>query len=72
MIYIDPTVYRRISKRKVNMSTFIQKAWKETHGNADFCSLMDETLEDVLFWQSVELCLFSFYSHIHIYLIILE
>jgi hypothetical protein len=53
-IHIDPTVYRRIGKRKVNTSTFIPRASKELQGNADFASLMDQTLEDVLIWQSIE------------------
>jgi hypothetical protein len=67
-IHIDPTAYRRIGKRKVNTSTFIPRASKELQGNADFCSLMDETLEDVLIWQSIEVCLFSFYSHLYLIL----
>ena len=58
-IHIDPTAYRRIGKRKVNSSTFIPRASKELQGNADFCSLIDETLEDVLIWQSLEVSLFS-------------
>ena len=67
-IHIDPGAYRRIGKRKVNTSTFIPRASKEMQGNADFCSLVDDTLEDVLIWQSIEVCLFSFYSS-HLYLI---
>lgn len=63
-IHIDPTTYRRIGKKKVNSSTFIPRASKEMQGNADFCSLMEETLEDVLIWQSIEVRLFSYYSHL--------
>ena len=67
-IHIDPAAYRRIGKRKVNTSTFIPRASKEMQGNADFCSLMDDTLEDVLIWQNIEVCLFIFYSS-HLYLL---
>ena len=55
---IHITTYRRIGKKKVNSSTFIPRASKEMQGNADFCSLMEETLEDVLIWQSIEVHLF--------------
>ena len=62
-IHIDPTVYKRLGKRKVNTSTFIPRASRELQGNTDFCSLMDEILENVLIWQSIEVCLGSFYLH---------
>ena len=29
---------------------------KKLQGNADFCSLMDEILEDLLIWQNIEVC----------------
>lgn len=67
-IHIDPTTYRRIGKKKVNSSTFIPRASKEMQGNADFCSLMEETLEDVLIWQSIEVRLFLYYSHLYLIL----
>jgi hypothetical protein len=60
-IHIDPTAYRRIGKNKVNSSTFIPRASKEMQGNADFCSLMDETLEEVLIWQNIEVHLFQIF-----------
>lgn len=68
VIHIDPTTYRRIGKKKVNSSTFIPRVSKEMQGNADFCSLMEETLEDVLIWQSIEVLLFSYYSHLYLIL----
>ena len=56
VIHIDPMEYRRIGKRKVNSSTFIPRALKKLQSNADFCSLMDEILEDLLIWQNIEVC----------------
>ncbi|PPQ74329.1 hypothetical protein CVT26_004246 [Gymnopilus dilepis] len=51
---IDPAVYRRPGKRKVNSGTFIPRASAEIQQEPEFYDLTVETLEPTLAWQADE------------------